>query len=319
MTVHHIRTGATKIDLLARGTARIKRDSVLEAAGGLFPYRHSVWDMDPWRMGNGWPQSVPECDISGKVIISCEGEVLADREQPRGIQTSAVARWTADDELWEQDIFRWYPVHSSVPVFFEGFSGDSPVLDLEYEYRVGNEVFLQPGLVFDADAGNYLMADLGSTVGGTYGYSMIMVASLNTPDSRQDYGTIWAHEHSSGWVILSIQGNALYLQSDGAPRKMVLQIADLLSSSQPLMLALVMGRPFAKVYACAGPSVISSGKIETGTEYVAMNPVVRLGNDDEGHQSDMTVFDLGVYQDQLTDAQVREEFAILSSAFGGDK
>ena len=124
-----------------------------------------------------------------------------------------------------------------------------------------------------------------------------------------------------GGVSLTLQGTALYLETDQSPRVKALDIAHLVASTAPLMIAMVVGRPYTTLYAGRGPTAISKASLNVGAQQVALDGNVLLGrtNGDILHTADMALMDLGIYPDRLTPSEVVNEFSLLAGVYGGDK
>lgn len=318
----YFRPGKTVIEALASTSARVQKPPQIEAPGGLFPIRLAAWQMDEYRLGNGWPRPVPDFDIRARSLTSAEGEVLADRESPRSIETKADGRWIADTDYY--DSVTWQPHASTTELNFDALAGHEPTVGLEYDYKFGSAVFSATVLNFDADSAQYLSVDTSALLHGAGAYTVLMVVSLSSVygnSLRLPYSGIWCPaDVSGGWLSLTLQGTALYLETEQTARTKVLSVANLLGTSAPIKLALVVDQPRTRVYAGFGPAAIRSDAVYVGSEVRSLTSLNYLGRtgDDLLHTADMTLLDLGLYGTALSGKEIRDEFATLSSVYGGE-
>lgn len=326
----------TVINTKAQVRTRTAPKLLREMPGGLYPIRMALWQTDDYRMQNGWPVAVPPCDIRARSLVSGSGDVLADRDDIRGLRTGAVARWVADDELFDATSLSWIPVHTSVDLALDTAADYAPTLITDYEYSVDGEVFSVEALNFDADSYEHMWCNLNQALGGASGYSMIMVTSLNSVFGNSDnpYAGLWCPGKPTpapgqplddavegGWVSLTLQGDGLYLETDQSRRARAISITGLLAQTAPMMIALVVGRPYTTIYVASGPSSIRSARLNVGSEPVALAGNVLVGRSpgDILHTADMALMDLNLYGGLLTADEVKEEFTLLSSVYGGDR
>lgn len=336
MAVVTFSPGKTSVIATVRTRQQTNPPPLENIPGGLFPLRMALWETDEYRLASGWPVSVPELDIRARSLVSCEGEVLGYRESPRGITTGAMVRWIADDDLYSDIDLRWHPVYADQPVVWESAADYSPTYINDFEYKYGHEVLYKDAINFDSDSYEHMWTNLSTALGGATGYTMLMVASLNSVYGDRDlpYTGIWcpgqptpgigtqiSETPDGGWVSLTLQGTALYLETDQSPRVKALDIAHLVASTAPLMIAMVVGRPYTTLYAGRGPTAISKASLNVGAQQVALDGNVLLGrtNGDILHTADMALMDLGIYPDRLTPSEVVNEFSLLAGVYGGDK
>lgn len=323
MAVLHVRPGLTKIITQAKAaTGRIPA-RLEKPAGGLFPIRMASFLMDDYRIANGFPVGPPACDLRARTFVSAEGEILADRESARNVETDALVRWIADPDTYDLGDLRWFPFQFAAPEVFTTDPLSAPVYLEDYEYRFGAETFHVPVLNFDADSNAHFALTLRS-LAGTTGYTVLLVTSLNSAfgNSANPHAGLWCpQEKTGGWMSVTLQGAALYLETDQTPRRKVMDLAHLLGTAAPLMLAMSFARPIATLYAACGPSEITSVTADTGNDKTSLTPNIYLGRtpEDTNHGVDMALMEVGIYGDRLTRAQVRAEFATLSAAYGGDR
>lgn len=306
----------------------------LELPRGLYPLKSSAWEIDEYRIKAGWPISVPSCDIRSLTLASAVGSIVGSRDTPTALLTNAEVRWVADDDLWNPTTLRWVPLQGSEPVW-ETSVAYAPSLITNYEYRIDDERFMEmSALNFDSDTRNHMWANFSYTFGGSSGYTVIMVMSPNSaygndldvpynglwcPGGTTPAGDTFAEPLEDHWTSVTMQGQYLYLETEQVARTRGISIHQQLSSSAPTYIAMVITRPQTILYAGTGPNNIQSKTMLTGSEPVPLNGKVALGrsNGDVLHTADMALFDLGLYANVLTAAEVQREFAILSRAYGG--
>jgi len=330
---------AGKVDILtqARVNGRYIPKQISELPGGLYPMRMAYWETDPYRIANGWPTAEPAYDIHASTKIVATGEVLAYREQARGVETGAPVRWIADDDLYDTTVLRWGPYQSEMAINWITSPEYAPTYIDDYEYVVNEESFTAAALNFDADSFEHMWADLGPMLAGASGYSVVMCLSLNSVYGNNlavPYSGLWCpgtptpapgqamvEKPNGGWISLTLQGTSLYLETDQSKRTNVLSVSDLLSSTAPIMIGMTVGRPYTTIYAGRGPSNIRRASVNIGDQVVPLDSRVVLGrtNGNILHTADMAMLDLGIYPDRLSAQEMKSEFATLSSVYGSDK
>jgi len=334
MTVKNLRPGKTQVTAKGRGSVHKKTKDQVDPPGGLYPIRMSAWATDDFRIANGWPVSIPDYDIKARTLVSAEGEVLAYREQARDVVTSADLRWIADDEYYNLTDLQWYPHQAETPINWSTSAEYAPTYLSDYEYELRSEVFVQEALNFDSDSTEHMWTDLTQALGGVAGYTVIFSVSPSSAygnNLETPYAGLWcpgqptvepmSEAPEGGWVSLTLQGNTLYLQTDQTRRKPAMPISDLLSTAAPVMIAMVIDRPYISLYAGRGPSGVTKVRVDSGSDVVPMDGRVVLGrsNGDLLHTADMTLMEINLYSEILTGEEVRDEFSLLSSIYGGDK
>ena len=335
MAVVSLKPGTATVQLDARAKSSVLPAQALGVPGGLFPLRASAWEVDEYRIMAGWPVPVPPCDVRIPTLVSATGEVLASREDPGSVFTEAALRWVADPAYYDTDALRWTPIQGNAPVWNTSV-GYAPVLIDDYSYRVGEERFNNmTALNFDSDTRNHMWADFTGSVASGVGYTVIMVFSPNSVygnDVSVPYNGLWCHGGATpagdtfaeplpdGYANFTIQGNYLYLETDSAARTRGISISEQLNSAAPTFLAMVIQRPVTTLYAATGPSRMIYKGMASGEVGTALDGRVVLGRStgDVLHTADMALFDLGIYANALTPAEVRAEFAVLSRVYGGD-
>lgn len=322
--------------MMTRGKVAARTSFGLGAdRGGVYPVTMSAWQVDEYRMMAGWPVEVPDYDIVTDSLVSCEGEVLSFRESPRLVETGALIRWIADEETYDQVSLRWLPYQTQLDAVLETAPQYYPTFLSQYEYRHDDERFLQDAVNFDADSKEHMWLDLSNSLGGAAGYTVIMAVNLHSAfgNSDQVYSGLWSPGKATpltdsftettdmGWMSVSLQAGYLFLETDQSARIQVLPVSNLLELSAPIYLAFVFGRPYTHIYAAAGPSGIQHAKTYTGAQHVGLTGQNVLGRStgDTLHTADMALLDLGIYGDRLLAQDVKDEFAILSGLYGGDK
>jgi hypothetical protein len=270
-------------------------------------------------------------------MITGLGEVFGDRDEPSAITTGALLRWVADADKYNDTTLRWEPVQNGTgtQVYWETSEDYAPVLLSNYTYRVNDERFYRTALNFDSDSRNHMWADFTTSIGGSSGFTVVMVFSPNStfgnnlavpfnglwcPGGPTPEGDTFAEPPGDSWMSVTAQGYNIYLQTEDHARTSAISIQPGLNINAPMMMALVFGRPETLIYVGPGPSSIRSKSMPTGAtaKPLADSYVLGRSTGDVLHTADMALFDLGIYANRLTAAQVASEFALLSQAYGGD-
>ena len=308
-----------------------------EMPGGLYPIRMALWETDRYRIRDGWPVAPPKLDVFARSLVSSSGEVLVYREGPRGIETNADIRWIADEDFFNLDDLTWYPFQNQYSVAWHTGATFAPTYIDQYQYRRGNEFFYESGLNFDSDSKEHMYIDLGSAIGGSAGYTVVMCLTPNSVYGTNDavpYSGLWCpgaatpgdaetftEPPQGGWVSLTLQGSSLYLESDQTPRARVVRIPQLTSTAAPVYIAMVVGRPYTTIYAGLSTASMTKTLVGIGDQVKPFDGNIVLGrtNGDLKHCADMMMFDMNFYTDKLSPAEVRDEIAMLAGVYGGDK
>jgi hypothetical protein len=326
VVVKQMKPGSTAITAKAMTKAGVVPPEIRELPGGLYPLHSAAFEMDEYRIMAGWPVPVPAYDIRAETLMSADGTALADRDPPTSLVTGATFRWIADTNYYDLTSLRWAPIQGGAPPW-TAMPGSDPTLVTDYSYRVGEEMFTSMTcLNFDSDTADYLSCDLNLAMGGSNGYSVIMVMSPNSvygnnPDVPANglFGPMGDADSPPGWFSLSIRGNFVWLSSDDSTDQRGVSIGTGQRSTAPMFLAVVVGRPQASLYAASGPSSLLTKRIPTGDASRALRADFWLGRTPlTPATADLALFDLGIYGDMLTPAQVASEFALLSGIYGGD-
>src|SRR5262245_16251736 len=180
MTLVKVVLGPTEIQLTATGKANRIPPMLSDIPGGLYPLQSAAFEVDQYRIMSGWPVSVPQCDIQIDCLVNGSGMTLSNRPGPTEVATNADLRWVADVDYYNEETLLWRPMQSdSSP--WESSTDHNPTLVTNYEYRFGDDRFTDvTALNFDSDTADYMFIDLDLSLGGTSGYTLIMVANLNS-------------------------------------------------------------------------------------------------------------------------------------------
>jgi hypothetical protein len=328
-----------RVEVSVASSAKVTQQprQITEAPGGLWPLQTKAFEMDDYRMMQGWPVPIPDYDIHCHSLVTARGEVFGVRDDNLSIKTGALMRWVADPNYYDPVALRWEPLVDDTggQSVWETSVDYAPVLIDDYTYRVNNERFVEYALNFDSDTRNHMWADFGTSIGGSTGYTVIMVVSPNSVYGNDDdvvYNGLWCPGGptpvgdtfeepipSIGWTALTFQGGWLYFQNHGKPRARAVPIQQEINSSAPMYLACCISPIESTFYVGFGPGRIRSASLPSGQNQDPLNDGIVLGrtNGDVLHTADMALFDLGIYGERLTPGRVREEFAILSRSYGG--
>jgi hypothetical protein len=313
--------GKAEIQITARG--RVHRTLAFqEEPGGLYPLKSAAFQVDEYRMMSGWPVPVPDGDIRIDCLVSAEGDVLANRNAPVSLVTAADMRWVADGNYYDQTTLRWAPVQgSSSP--WETTAGFAPTLVTDYTYLVGDEKFVNmTALNFDSDTTDFMWNNLSLSMGGTLGYTVIMVFCPNSIYGNAAgvvANALWSpNALDEYWVLFSVANKAVYLTTESAPAQLGVAVGNALSSTAPSYLALVVSRPQTTMYVSSGGGTMLSKSLTTASTPASLNTDFRLGGSPISGQAtmDMALLDLGIYGSLLSRAEVTTEFAKLSQVYG---
>jgi hypothetical protein len=227
-----------RVEVSVASSAKVTQQprQITEAPGGLWPLQTKAFEMDDYRMMQGWPVPIPDYDIHCHSLVTARGEVFGVRDDNLSIKTGALMRWVADPNYYDPVALRWEPLVDDTggQSVWETSVDYAPVLIDDYTYRVNNERFVEYALNFDSDTRNHMWADFGTSIGGSTGYTVIMVVSPNSVYGNDDdvvYNGLWCPGGptpvgdtfeepipSIGWTALTFQGGWLYFQNHGKPR-----------------------------------------------------------------------------------------------------
>ena len=334
MAILNMKPGSVEIEADVTTKLNSMEEPARETPGGLWPIQARSYELDEFRLMAGWPVSIPTYDVRCATLISGDGEILTDRDDTTALTTGAAYRWIADPTTYDETALRWAPSQGS-GVYWQTSVDYAPTLITDYEYRVESERFYATALNFDSDSRSHMWLDLNGAMSGSSGYTVVMVLSPNSvygnnvavpynglwcPGGPTPVGDTFVEALEPHWISVTLQGRYLWVETEDTTRTRGVAIAPELNSNAPLYLAMVLGRPETLLYAASGPSSIRVKALPTGDGGVPLDPGVVLGRStgDVLHTADMALMDIGLYANRLTAAEVRDEFAILSRAYGGD-
>jgi hypothetical protein len=315
--------GKTEVQVTARGRANKIPPQLLDVPGGLYPLKSAAFEVDEYRIMSGWPIPVPDCDIQIEVLVSAEGDVLGNRDAPTALTTEAGMRWVADDSYFDQVTCEWTPIQGHVSPWVST-PDHLPTLITDFEYRFGDERFVgMTALNFDSDTADYMWNDLGLFMGGTSGYTVLMVLSPSSVYGNADVveNALWCPADLTGnWVSLTVRSQSIWMTTESKPAQQGVPITNALSSTAPTYLAMVVSRPQTTLYAASGPSKVLHRALAAGAVPVPLNTSFWLGNSPSVGAStmDMALLDLSIYGDALSRADVVNEITTLAKVYGGD-
>jgi len=316
--------GKAEAILTARGRAVRIPPQLLDAPGGLYPLMSAAFEVDEYRIKSGWPVPVPDIDIRIDCLVSAEGDKITNRPEPTALVTNADMRWVADANYYDEVACRWTPIQSNVSPWTCA-PESTPTLITDYEYRFGDERFVNmTALNFDSNTADSMTNDLGLSIGGVQGYTLIMVMSPNSiygNDPSVLENVLWGPQETDGnWVMLTITDQAVWMRTESKPAQKGVAIGNALQSTAPSYLAVVVGRPTTTLYAASGPTRVLVKSLPAGPVAESLSTRFWLGNGPlPGTGSvDMALLDLGIYGNPLTKDQVVAEFAELCKVYGGE-
>jgi hypothetical protein len=319
-----IRMGRVEVQATARGRAVITPKSLQEVPGGLYPLMSAAWEVDEYRIMAGWPVPVPDGDIQIECLVSAEGDLLGNRDAPAALVTDAEIRWIADDNYFDETALLWTPIQGSYSPWKAG-PDELPSLISNYEYAVGDERFVDmTALNFDSNTADAMTIDLDTQMGGTSGYTVIMVLNPNSiygNDVTVIENALWGPQTTDGnWAMFTIRDQAVWMTTESIPAQRGVAIGNALSDTAPTYLAMVVGRPRTTLYAASGPSRVLVKDLPAGPSPVPLSTRFWLGNGPFSNvgTADMALLDLGIYGNMLSRTDVVREITMLSQVYGGD-
>ena len=285
--------------------------------------RSAAFEVDEYRLMSGWPVVVPSCDIAVPVLVSGAGLALDNRDSPTALTTNADLRWVADDSYYDQVSLLWRSIQGNST--WASGPTNAPVLLSDYAYRVGDEMFTDMTVLnFDSDTASYLTNDLSLLMGGTSGYTVVMVLSPNSfygNDPNVVSNGLWGPDSTDGsWAAFMVSDQRVWMVTEVYTGQPGVAIGDGLNSSAPTYLALVVNRPQTTLYAGPGPRNVAMRSLVAGARPEPLSTRFWLGNAalPGVGTMDMALFDIGIYANPLSKSQVVSEFALLSQIYGGD-
>jgi hypothetical protein len=325
MALVQIHAGRVEIVAKSRVRASTLPGQLANPPGGLYPMRSAAFEIDEYRVLEGWPVPVPSCDIRCDTLVSGDGVMLAERETPTGVLTGANYRWVADDDFFNPTTLSWVPIQGSEPTWTAPVD-NLPSLINNYEYTVDDERFTSmTALNFDSDTSDYLTTDLSRVMSTVNGYTVIMVMSPNSVFGNNEdrrYNAIWTCEDSPAETnfTVTIEDGYLWVQVDQTENQRGIAMSRAMSIQAPSYLALVFNRPKMAMYLSQGPKDIIVKRLDIAPSNQPFCNQILLGKmpgADLTHTADMALFDLGLYADALSADQVKDEFTLLSKIYGG--
>ena len=230
----------------------------------------------------------------------------------------------ADDNYYDQTSLLWTPIQGNVSPWVTS-STNAPTLFTDYEYTIGDERFVDMTVLnFDSNTHDFMWNNLDLIMGGTTGYTVIMVLSPNSLYGNDDTvadNALWGPDSLSGaWSQFTVKNQALYLTTEEIPAQKGVAFGSASHTTAPTYLALVVSRPQTTMYVASGPSKVLSKALAAGASPEPLSTRFWLGNGPflDSATMDMALFDLGIYGNPLTKAEVVTEFASLSTIYGGD-
>lgn len=319
-----IQMGNANITATLHGKAHKIPPNLLEAPGGLYPLKSAAFEVDEYRIMAGWPVTVPDGDIRVHCMVSGDGGILGNRMEPTAQTTNADMRWVADKTLYDQVALLWRPLQGNVSPWNTS-AQYAPSLLNNYEYRVKNERFVDTSVLnFDSDTKDFMWIDLSLIMGGTMGYTLLMVLSPNSVygnNANVPSTTLWGPDNTAGaWSYFTVRDKAIWMTTDEQPAQKGVPIGDPLESSAPSYLAIVVARPTTTMYAGTGPSNITMASLTAGVAPKPLSTRFRLGWGPftDSNTMDMALMDVSLYAGLLNKEQVLSEFSLLSQVYGGD-
>lgn len=314
----------------------VVHDTTLDVSQIVVPYNVAHYLLDDYRIRNGWPVAVPKFDIRCKSLTSVTGDVVSYRPSPGGLTTAADVRWIPTELTWNDTDFTLRPEDSPYTNFvWQSSVGFAPTYLNNYTYRVGKEIITRNGLNFNADQKEHLWSNFSGGFSGTTGYTMLMVLSLSSrfglDGEVQDYsgllcsghptpgGDTFAETITGNDTNLQLRGRYLYANGgevSGFQQMFPINLA--LTRTQPSYLAITVDPPYTKVYMGFGAPGMQKAQFSSGApQGSALDWVLGRATGDVLHCADMTVFDLNLYANPLSDTELLGEVALLSQAYGG--
>jgi hypothetical protein len=304
----------------------------------VIPYNMASYILDEFRVKNGWPVEVPPYDVRQKTLISTDGTVISNRQSPATVQTGADVRWVATELSWDDVTLTWRPEDGPYPSYVWSSSVEfAPVYINDYTYRVGKELLTVNGLNFSGDNHQHLWSNFTGGFGSAAGFTLIFALSLQSrfglDNTDVDYAGIFGAGHATppgagdtfaedvtgGQTNLQMRGRYLWVNSNQMAYQQLFPINLALTRSQPSYLAVVVNPPYTKVFMGFGTSTMQVAQVQTGPlpEANHLDWVIGRATGDLVHCADMTLFDLGLYVNPLSDDDVLSEISKLSQAYGG--
>lgn len=324
-------------------TAYMSMDSIADPEAvyqdQLVPFRLAVYDVDEFRMDGGWPEAVPSLDVHTHALVSAAGEIVEFRPDPTAVTTQADVRWIASSDFYNTITGRWAPAASVYgDAAWQTAADFAPVMIEETSYRIGKRILFRDAIQFNQTSHDHFWSDFTPALRNLQGYTVILVASLrassNTVEGTVEYsgllspgtttppligGNTFTEAAPSGAASLQIRNGKLCVSTTpGAEFQTGPSISSFLSSSAPVYLVYSVGAPHVRVTVGSGPTSMSTTTFVYPTPQVQnLNVVLGRTTGNVDHCASMLLYDVGLYADQLTDAEITAEIAALSASYGG--
>jgi len=302
------------------------------------PYNAISYRVDDYRFLNGWPVPVPKIDVRAESFVSAAGEILSHRPHPAQVTTNADVRWIPTEESWSIDEMKWRPEDTTAyPQYvWESATDFAPTYLNDYSYRIGKEIVSRSALNFSAEENEHLWSNFVGGFEGAAGFSVLAVVSLESKfgldNTDQDFSGLICAGHptpgdeeifpepiTGGTANLHLRGRYLFAEVNGSGFQQMFPVNLALTSSQPSYIGFTVSPPQVKVYMGFGVPTMQVGQFNIQGDVLpnGLNLVIGRATGDILHCADMTLFDLGLYGQPLSDEEMLTEIATLSSAFGG--
>lgn len=300
------------------------------------PYNVAQYQLDDYRIRNGWPVEVPKYDVRQEVFASADGEILTSRPNPASITTAADVRWIPTDLTWDPISFKLRPEDGPYAGYvWASSTAFAPTYLTDYSYRVGKEIVSRTGLNFVSANKEHLWSDFNGGFTGLAGYTVIMVLSLEskfgTDGTDLDFSGLlcaghptpaspdtFAEEVTGATTDVQLRGRYLWAAANEMGFQQLFPINLALTRAEPSYLAVVVDPPYTKVYMGFGVATMQVAQVRTGlAEPNNLDWVIGRATGDVLHCADMTLFDLSLYANPLNDNDLLSEIATLSQAYGG--
>lgn len=300
------------------------------------PYNVAQYQLDDYRLRNGWPVQVPKYDVRQEVFASASGEILSSRPNPASVVTAADVRWIPTELTWDPIAFRLSPEDGPYKAFtWHSATEFAPTYLADYSYRVGKEIISRTALNFVSANKEHLWSDFVGGFAGLSGYTAIMVLSLEskfgTDGVDLDFSGLLCAGHATpagldtftetvtgATTDVQLRGRYLWARGGEMGFQQLFPINLALTRAEPSYLAITVDPPYTKVYMGFGVATMQIAQVRTGlAEANHLDWVLGRATGDVLHCADMTLFDMSLYANPLSDNDLLSEIATLSQAYGG--
>lgn len=317
--------------ILVDSEIEVDRVPLMDARNVVVPYNSAHYRLPEWRMRNGWPVEVPKFDVRAVAITSCAGEQTSYRPHPAQITTDASMRWIASSTTFDETTLRWHPSVGHPGWTWNTSAEHSPSLVSAYSYRVGREILLRSGLNFSSTSCDHLWSAFSGSMSSMTGFSLIFVVSMSASSSKTvpTYSTLiapghptepgpdeWSEEVSGSSFALQLRGNTIFASADQADFRSIFSVAPMLERTAPGYVGITVDYPWLSIYAGTSSGSLLYTRIDISDEPNALNWVIGRSTGSLRHGADMTLFEVGLYTDPLTKAQMVAQVATLAGSYG---